>query len=263
MNSIFHCYVFFPFHKPLQGLFHYEDFLRFSSKIGENFVRLKLPNPLAHDIQNISFLNVTFFSPTTVSRMHPIVHYRANKNKWMLFRHVSLKRWGWTLRRGTFSSTSTLSSLKKCFYRIILMFTQCWLFVSHQPQKKRCGVFAWCLSISAGKQCKLFLCWFFLAFCLPRAWVREEKSLSEWIKNCVVKTATECEIKTNTTSTASTVLPDQWNHPTVLKSSVNFCWFIHFVFLRKLITLLRFLIHEFMNFSFRPSTPSHSHLNFN
>lgn len=87
------------------------------------------------------------------------------------------------------------SSGKKCFYRIIFMFTQCWLFVWHRAWKKWCGVFA-VFIYRCWSLCKLFSCWFFVAlpfFLLGSRTIQSEQSSQDGLK--IVKTTSECAIK--------------------------------------------------------------------
>lgn len=82
---------------------------------------------------------------------------------------------------------------KMIFYRIILMFTQCWLFVWHQSIKNVMPHVCMAVYLSTELGVNYFRVDFSSLFAGG-----EKKSLSEWIKNCK-NHKTECAIKTNTT----------------------------------------------------------------
>lgn len=70
------------------------ELCNFALKNGEIFA-LQHRTHDSDDIHDISiFKCYNFFLPWrhNLPRLHSIVHYRANKNKWSLFRHVSLTR---------------------------------------------------------------------------------------------------------------------------------------------------------------------------
>jgi hypothetical protein len=134
--------------------------------------------------------NVNFFLPRqhNLPRVRSIVHYRANKNKWALFRHVSvsfpraLRVEYWDV---VFCPGHAII-VKKMFlsdhFHVYSVLTFCLALRAHK--KNWCGVFAWCLSIGAAGSCvNYFRVDFSSAFF-------HRKSLSEWIKNifcCVWK----------------------------------------------------------------------------